>query len=165
MTKVSHHESHDSGIKQISTPTQNTLKCSKIQPSISSNLPPKCVEHALWELDDHSPVKPTLNIETKETDDYSDSNIDDIVGLNSEAVKLFQDIDEGHIINPLYKIAEFMEMDGTYVHNIEIPLTFTYSAEPKSICNVNKHNQKGPSGTINEFNCFNDLCVVVSIEN
>ncbi len=28
-TKCSHHETHESGIKQILTPTQNAIKCSK----------------------------------------------------------------------------------------------------------------------------------------
>ncbi len=78
--------------------------------------------------ENHSPIKPAPSIETKELDDDSDSNNDDIEGLNSKAVMLFRDTIKDHAIDPLYK-PEFMEMDGTYVHNIEIPLTFTYGAE------------------------------------
>ncbi len=79
--------------------------------------------------DGHSPVKPVLSIETEERIDESDSDIDDIEGLNSESVMLFQDINGDCVINPLYKL-DFIEMDGTYDHNIEIPFTFTYGAEP-----------------------------------
>ncbi len=50
-----------------------------------------------------------------------------------------------------------MEMDGTYDHNIEIPLTFTYGAEPESICNVNEYNRKGPAVKTNACNHFKDL--------
>ncbi len=67
-------------------------------------LPPNCVEHALPNLvmspltlpHDHSPVKPALSIETKETDDDSDNGIDDIEDLNSEVIMLFGDIYEDH---------------------------------------------------------------------
>ncbi len=50
-----------------------------------------------------------------------------------------------------------MEMDGTYDHNIEIPLTFTYVAEPESIFNVNEHNRNGPAVKTNALNCLKDL--------
>ncbi len=80
--------------------------------------------------DDHSPVKPALFIETKQMDYDWDTNIDDIEDLSSEAVTLFQDINEDCVIDPLYK-PDFMEMDGTYVHNTENSLTFTYGAEPE----------------------------------
>ncbi len=76
------------------------------------------------------------SIETKEMIDESDSNIDDIEGLNSDAVSSFQDINKECVIYPSYK-PKFMEMDGTYLHNIEIPLTFTYDAEPESTWNIN----------------------------
>ncbi len=77
MTKFSHHETHDSGIKQISTPTQNSIKCSEKQPLTSLILPQKCVDQVLSDFlkspltspDDHSPVKPAQSIETKETED------------------------------------------------------------------------------------------------
>ncbi len=72
----------------------------------------------------------------KEMVDESDSNIDDIEGLNSEAVS---DINKDSVINHLCKL-KFMEMGGIYEHNIEISLTFTYVAEPESICNVNECN-------------------------
>ncbi len=118
--------------------------------------------------DDYSSVKPTLSIETIEVDDDSASNIDDIGGLISEAVILFQDINKDYVIDPLYK-PEFMEINGTYVHNIEMPLIFTYGAEPGSICNVNKYKRKGPAVTTNAL-CFKDLleaCMVAgsSTEN
>ncbi len=51
---------------------------------------------------------------------------------------------------------EFMEMDGTYAHNFEILLSFTYGGEPESIHNVNKYNRKGPAVTINALNCFKE---------
>ncbi len=51
---------------------------------------------------------------------------------------LFQDINEVCVIDRLYK-PEFMEMDGTYEHKIENPLTFTYGAELESMCNVNEY--------------------------
>ncbi len=47
-------------------------------------------------------------------------------------------------------------MNGTYDHNIEIPLTFTYGAEPESIFSVNKYIGKGPVVTTNVLNCFKD---------
>ncbi len=117
--------------------------------------------------DDHCPVKHAQSIETKESDDYSDSKIDDIEGLNSEAVMLFRDIYKDHVIDPSYK-PEFMEMDGTYAHNIEIPLTFTNGAEPESIYNVNEYNRKGPVDTINTLNHLKDplkACVVAGVLN
>ena len=49
-----------------------------------------------------------------------------------------------------------MEKDGTYDHNIEIPLTFTYSAEPESICNVNEYIGEGSVVKTNALNCFKD---------
>ncbi len=99
MTKFFYQENHDSGKKQILTPTQKTIKCSKKQLDYAI-LPPKCAEHALSNLlmspwtspDEHSPVKPAPSIETEETIDESDSDIDNIKGLNSEAAMLFQDI-------------------------------------------------------------------------
>ncbi len=59
---------------------------------------------------------------------------------------------------------EFMEMDGTHDHNIEIPLTFTYSVEPESICSINEYNREGQAVTTNSLNHFKDppeACVVV----
>ncbi len=50
-----------------------------------------------------------------------------------------------------------MELDGTYKHNIDIPLTFTYGAESESMCNINQYNGKGPGVTTNALNCFKDL--------
>ncbi len=54
--------------------------------------------------DDHSPVKPAPTIKTKETIDESNSDIDDIEGLNSESVMLIQDINEDSAIDRLYKM-------------------------------------------------------------
>ncbi len=51
---------------------------------------------------------------------------------------------------------EFMEMDGTYDYNIEIPLSFTYDAEPKRICNVNEYNSEGSAIKANALHCFKD---------
>ncbi len=74
---------------------------------------------------------------------------------------LLGDIYKDHYINPSYE-PEFMEMDGSYAHNNEIPLTFTYCAEPESLYNVNKGNGKDPAATINAHNY---LLLVVSTEN
>ncbi len=103
--------------------------------------------------DDNSPAKPAPSIETKETCDDLYSNIDDIEGLNSNSVTLSCDINKDHVINPLYKW-EFMEIDWTHVHNIEIPLIFTYGAELESIYNVKEYNRKGPAVTTNTLYCF-----------
>ncbi len=46
MTKLSHCDTHDSVIKQILTPTQKSIKCSKKQPFNSSILPPKCAVYS-----------------------------------------------------------------------------------------------------------------------
>ncbi len=72
----------------------------------------------------------------------SDSNIDNAEGIISDAIMLIDDIKDKRILNKLYR-PEFMEMDRTYGHNIEIPLTFTYGAEPVSICIVNEYNGEG----------------------
>ncbi len=164
MTQFSHHETHKSSIKQILTPTQKSIKCSKKHLLTASILPQKCVERVLSNLlmspptspDDHSPLKPALSIEIKEMDNDTDSYIDDIEGLNSETIILFWNIYKDCIINHLCK-PEFMEMDGTSDHNIEIPLTSTYGTEPESIWNFNKYNRKGPAVTTNAFNHFKDL--------
>ncbi len=66
------------------------------------------------------------------------------------------------MLDKLYR-PKFMEMDGTYNYNIEIPLTFTYSVEPKSICNVNEYNREGQ--LVKTSDCFKDpleACVVAS---
>ncbi len=46
---LSHHETHESVVEQIMTPTQKSIKCSKKQLD-SAILPPKCAEHALSNL-------------------------------------------------------------------------------------------------------------------
>ncbi len=56
-----------------------------------------------------------------------------------------------------------MEIYGTYDHNIEIPLMFTYSAEPESICNVNEYNREGPVVKTNALNCFNNPLVACAV--
>jgi len=89
--------------------------------------------------DDHSLVKPAPSISTEDLIYESDSNIDDIEGINSEAVALFWDINNEQVSYPSHK-PEFMEMDETYVHNIEIPLAFTYGAEPESLLVVSTEN-------------------------
>ncbi len=48
-------------------------------------------------------------------------------------------------------------MDGTYNHNIKIPLMFTYGAEPYSICTVNEYNGEGPTVKTKALICFKDL--------
>ncbi len=85
------------------------------------------------------------------------------LSLNSEAFTFFQDINEDCVIDPSYKLI-YMEMDGTYVQNIEILFTFTYSAEPESIYNANEYNGNGPVVTTNALNHFTHLleaCVIV----
>ena len=69
---------------------------------------------------------------------------------------LFQDINKDCGIDRLYKL-EFMEMDGTYEHNIAILLTFTFGAELENIWNINKYNGKGPAVTTNALNPCKDL--------
>ncbi len=61
-----------------------------------------------------------------------------------------------------------MEMDGTYDHNIEIPMNFIYGAKSESICNANKYNRNGPAVKINALNHFKDpleTCVVAGSLN
>ncbi len=56
-----------------------------------------------------------------------------------------------------------LKMDGKYDHNIEIPMTFTYNVEPKSIWNLNEYNGEGPAAKTNPLNHFKDpleACVV-----
>ncbi len=120
----------------MSTPTSKSTKCIKKQMLNSSILPPKYGEHALLNLlmypltspNGHSPVKPAQSIKTKKTIEESDSNIDNIEGLNSDAVMLFGDINKECIMDKSYRL-ELMEINGTYEHNIEILSTFTYGAE------------------------------------
>ncbi len=105
--------------------------------------------------DDHSPVKPASSIECNETIKDADSNIDSAEGINSDAVMLIKDINGECKLDKSYR-PEFMEMDGTYDHNIKIPLTFTYSVEPESICNVNEYDGEGPVVKTNVLNHFKD---------
>ncbi len=127
-------------------------------------LPPKCVKHALSSLlmsqitspDDYSQVKPLCSIEFNETIEYSDSNIDNADGIISDAVILINDISNKHVLEKLYR-PEFLEMDGSQHHNIEIQLTFTYDAEPESTCNVNEYNREGLAVKTNALNHFKDL--------
>ncbi len=114
----------------MSTPTHNCKNCSHKQLFNSLILPPKCAKHALMSLlvspitspDDHCPVKPPCSIEFKDTIDDSDSNIDDARGIIRDTVMLINDINDECILDKSYR-PEFIEMDGTYDHNIEIPLT------------------------------------------
>ncbi len=94
--------------------------------------------------DDHSPAKPPCSIEFNKNIEDSDSNIDNAKGIISDVVVLINDINNKCVLNKSHR-PEFMEMDGTYDHNIEIPLTFTYGAEPESICNINEYNGEGPA--------------------
>ncbi len=36
-------------------------------------------------------------------------------------------------------------------------MTYTYGAEPESICHVNQYNRKGPAVTTNALDCLKDL--------
>ncbi len=90
---------------------------------------------------DQSPVKPPCHIEFIKTIEDSDSDINSAEYIVRDAVFLTDDINAELVLDKLYR-PEFMEMDGTYDHNNEIPLTFSYGVEPKSICNVNKHKGK-----------------------
>ncbi len=149
LTMLFHHETHESVVEKIMTPTQRSIKCSKKTVALSNLLmspqPPP---------DDHIPVKPASSIETEETIDDSDSDTDNIEDLDSEFVMFFSDIKKTMAMTLHTNI--FLEIDGTYDHNIEIPLNFTHGAEQESICNVNKYNQKGPVVTSNALNHFKD---------
>ncbi len=80
---------------------------------------------------DHSPVKPPCPIEFNKTIEDSDINSVDAECIISDAVMLIDDINNKLVSDKSFR-PEFMEMDKTYDHNIEIPLTFTYSAEAES---------------------------------
>ncbi len=69
-------------------------------------------------------MKPAQCIETNETFEESDNNIDNVEGLNSDAVMLFGFINKEHILDKSFRL-EFMDMNGTYERNIKVPLTFT----------------------------------------
>ncbi len=133
----------------MSTLTRKIIKCSEKQPWNTSILPPNSVECAMSNLlmspitspNDHSPVKPAPSVEINNTVNESYS-IDNVEGINSDAFTVFWDINEENGINVLYKL-EYMDMDGTYNHKIEIPLTFTYGAKPESIYNMNKYDSIG----------------------
>ncbi len=66
---------------------------------------------------------------------------------------MFRDMNEDKSLDVSYNL-DFMEMDGTFKNNIEIPLTFTYGAEPESISNVNEYKGDGPAiqpSALNQF--------------
>ncbi len=85
-------------------------------------------------------MKPASSIEFNKIIDDLDSIINNTEGINSDAVMLIEDIKNKFVLDKSYR-PEFMEMDGTYSHNIKIPLTITYGIEPESICNVNEYNR------------------------
>ncbi len=89
---------------------------------------------------DHIPAKPAPSIETNKTIEESDSDIDEVEGLNSDSVAVLLEIIEECGADESYRL-KFIEMDRTYDHNIKTPLRFTYSDEPESICNVNEYNR------------------------
>ncbi len=95
---------------------------------------------------DHSPVKPGPggNINAEE----DDSEID-ISGIEDYNWDQLEECDEDKLCNP-----EYMEMDGTYDHNIHFLLRFTYVAVPESICNHHVCNKPGPTIRNNALNRF-----------
>ncbi len=110
LTVLSHHKTFESVLEQIMTPTQKSIKCSKNSVgflNFNSKVCGECVFKSSYvsttSPDDDSPVKPAPSIKTEEAIDESDSSIDDIEGLNSESVTLFQDINQDSGIDPLYK--------------------------------------------------------------
>ncbi len=73
----------------------------------------------LTSLNDHSLVKPACSIEFNEMIEDSDSNVDNAEGINSDVVMLIEDVNNKCILDKSNR-PEFMEMDGTYAHIIEI---------------------------------------------
>ncbi len=69
---------------------------------------------------------------------------------------MFQNINKDSGIGKSYN-SDFMEMDGTYKHNIIIPLMSTYGAEPKSICSVNEYIGDCAETNPYAWNQFEDL--------
>ncbi len=106
--------------------------------------------------DTHCPVKPVPSVEIDLGENESENSIDDIENNTSDVLTMFQDINKEISINVCHKPG-FMEMDGTYKHNIEILLNFTYRDESESICNVRECNSKGPSNQTNALNHLKDL--------
>ncbi len=134
------------------------------QPFNSPILPAKCDKRALSRLlmspitspNDHSPVKPPCLNEFNKTIEDSDSDVDNAECIINDAIMLIDEINNERILVRSCR-PEFMEKDGTYDHNIEIPLTFTCTAEPESTCNVNKYIKKGPVVKTNVLNHFKDM--------
>ncbi len=78
----------------------------------------------------HSQVKPASSIEFNKTIEAFDSNIDNAEGINSDAVMLIQDMNDKCILDKFYR-PEFMHIDGTSNHSINISLKFTYMLNQK----------------------------------
>ncbi len=62
------------------------------------------------------------------------SDIGEIEDYICDQLEIFED----KSYNP-----DYMEMDGTYGQNIQIPLPFTYGAVPESIFNCHVYNKPG----------------------
>ncbi len=73
----------------------------------------------------HSPVKPSPGVHPTAEGDESKSDISEIEDYESHQ----QGCREDKSYNP-----DFVEIDDTYDHNIQIPLTFTNGAVPESMC-------------------------------
>ncbi len=114
--------------------------------------------------DNHRPIRPASSVDINLGNDETGSDIHDVKGIKNDDLTVFQYINKESGLDLSYN-SDFMEMDGTYKHNIKISLTFTDGAEPESICNVNECNHDGPAIKPNAKNQFKDplkTCVAAS---
>ncbi len=104
---------------------------------------------------DHCPVKPSSSVQLTAEEDNSESDIDEIDDYGCERLEGYG---EGKSYNP-----EYMEMDGTCDHKIQILLTFTNGVVPENMCNQYIYNGPGSATGDNALNRFHDPLVACAV--
>ncbi len=151
----------------MQTTIKNILELSSPDKSVSMELSISIQKvNALWAIshltktpvtspNDHIPVKPSPSVYTTAEEDDSKSEIGQIEDYECDQLG---GCGEDKLYNP-----EYMEIDGTYDHITQIPLTFTCGALMEITCNHHDYNGTSLAVRENALNRFKDsleACVV-----